>query len=118
MNAPVANVGSWALLLAAGCGSCLGNLLLKRSKAEAPSGLLDLLLNPWLIAGLAAHGANAFLFAKALEKLPVSVAYPALAGCGFLLLVVSAKFFFGERLGASQWMGVGLIMGGIYLSAR
>ncbi|MDR1578249.1 MAG: hypothetical protein LBT86_08530 [Deltaproteobacteria bacterium] len=33
-------------------------------------------------------GINVILFAKALDKLPVSVAYPVFAGLGFLLATI------------------------------
>ena len=99
--------------------SCIGNLLLKRSRLEIPdSSLSNLLFSPWFIGGLVFYGINVVLFAKALEKLPVSVAYPALAGFGFALLVVAAGWFFGERLGLNQYVGLGMILAGIIIMSR
>ncbi|MCC6554526.1 MAG: small multidrug resistance protein [Polyangiaceae bacterium] len=110
---------AWALLLGAGMTSCAANLLLKRARMGAEGGgLPELVRSPWLLAGLALHAANAFCFTKALGVLPVSAAYPALAGWSFLLLALSARVLLGERLDAQQWVGVALILAGIIVSAR
>lgn len=110
---------AWLMVLAAGVNSCIGNLLLKKSRLVATdAGLGAMLLSPWFIGGLFFYGVNVILFAKALERLPVSQAYPVLAGAGFALLVFSASWIFGERLGVSQWAGLFAIMLGIYLLSR
>lgn len=58
------------------------------------------------------------LFAKALDKLPVSAAYPVLAGLGFSLIAISGSWFFGERLGLNQYIGLGMILAGIIIMSR
>ena len=109
-------LSAWSLVFAAGINTCIGNLLLKRSRLEAPDpGLLSLLFSPWLIGGLVFYGINVVLFAKALDKLPVSVAYPVLAGLGFGLITLTASWFFGERLGLNQYIGLGMILAGIII---
>ncbi|MEM1170760.1 MAG: SMR family transporter [Cyanobacteria bacterium P01_H01_bin.35] len=117
---PVNSTGiAWVLVLAAGINSCIGNLLLKRSRLGiTDTNLVNLLFSPWFIGGLIFYGINVVLFAKALEKLPVSVAYPTLAGFGFALLVISAGWFFGERLGLNQYIGLGMILAGIIIMSR
>lgn len=111
---------SWMLVLAAGVNSCIGNLLLKQSRlANHESGLGALLFSPWFIGGLAFYGINVILFAKALDHLPVSSAYPVLACAGFALLGVASYWLFRERLGAMQIVGMVLIVAGIFfLAAR
>jgi multidrug transporter EmrE-like cation transporter len=110
---------AWSLVLLAGINSCIGNLLLKKSRLVATDGgLFALLLSPWFLGGLFFYGINVILFAKALERLPVSQAYPVLAGSGFALLVFSAAWIFGERLGPSQWAGMFAVLLGIYLLSR
>ncbi|MDB6055276.1 MAG: small multidrug resistance family protein [Verrucomicrobiales bacterium] len=108
---------AWLLVLAAGVNSCAGNLMLKRSRLHHSGSFVTLLSSPWFMGGLLFYGVNVLLFAKALEKLPVSQAYPVLAGFGFALLVFSASYFFGERLGIRQWAGLGSVLVGIYLLA-
>ncbi len=115
----VQSIQPWLLVLAAGLNSCIGNLLLKKSRlaAEAP-GLMPLLFSPWFIGGLFFYAVNVVLFAKALDRLPVSIAYPALAASGFALLVFSAALIYGEKLGPNQVLGLGAVLIGIWLLAR
>ncbi len=119
MDAVNPNLTAWLFVLAAGVNSCAGNLLLKKARLVSKDpGLIAMLLNPWFIGGLLFYGINVVLFAKALDRLPVSVAYPALAGCGFALLSLAAGFFFGERLGWNQILGTMAILVGILLLSR
>lgn len=109
---------AWLLVLAAGVNSCIGNLMLKKSRLAAEEqGFWELLVSPWFLGGLAFYGVNVILFAKALERLPVSIAYPVLAGAGFALLTLAAGVLFTERLTLYQYAGVGLILVGIILLA-
>lgn len=109
---------AWALLIVAGANSCIGNLLLKKSRLVAvDGGLVEMMFSPWFIGGCAFYGVNVILFAKAMDRLPVNIAYPVLAGVNFGLLAVSSAIIFGERLGWLQGLGIGLIGAGIFLAA-
>ncbi len=109
---------AWGLVLLAGVNSCIGNLLLKQSRLTAPdAGMVTLLTSPWFIGGLVFYGINVVLFAKALDRLPVSAAYPILSVVGFALLTVSAAWIFSERLHPIQWGGLACILVGIFLVA-
>lgn len=113
------NFGPWLLVLVAGVNSMIGNLLLKQSRLVAPSpSLLDLVRSPWFLAGLAFYGLNVVVFAKALDRLPVSAAYPVLAASGFGLLAIVSTLVFGERLGLLQYVGLVVTLAGIMLIAR
>ena len=94
--------------------------MLKKSQLEVSpdDGFFALLVSPWFLGGLAFYGVNVVLFAKALEKLAVSAAYPVLAGSGFALLVLSAAWLYGERLSTTQYLGIGAILLGVLLLAR
>jgi undecaprenyl phosphate-alpha-L-ara4N flippase subunit ArnE len=113
----MASSTAWILILLAAVNSTIGNLLLK--KASVPAGnFLDMVINPFFIAGLIFYGVNVLLFAKALEILPVSTAYPVLAGGGFLFLVVASNLYLGEMVGISQMLGIFLILAGVFLLAK
>lgn len=119
MGAVIPHLSSWLLVIAAGVNSCIGNLLLKQSqRTGSTEGLAGLLFSPWFIAGLAFYGVNVILFAKALENLPVSRAYPVLAGVGFALVAGSGALLFGERFQGLHITGLVLILLGIMLIAR
>lgn len=110
---------AWNLVFAAAVNNCVAGLLLKQSRLSVPDGgFISLILSPWLIAAMVFYGINVVLFAKALDRLEVSAAYPVLAGLGFGLIVVFSRWLFGERLELNQLLGVGLILVGIVLVAR
>ncbi len=111
---------AWLLVLTAGINSCIGNLLLKKSRlvARGDEGLFDLLLSPWFIGGLLFYGINVILFAKALEKLPVSIAYPVLAGSGFAMLVLAAHWLFDEQMTVNHYIGLVAVVFGIFMLGR
>ncbi|MEA5499909.1 DMT family transporter [Limnoraphis robusta] len=113
------NISGWGFVLIAAINNSIGSLLLKKSRLVAtdPS-LIGLLLSPWFIAGLCVYGINVILFAKALEKLPVSVAYPVFAAIGFSLIALGGGWFFGEQLEINQWIGLGMILAGIIIMSR
>lgn len=119
MNSNISNLNAWGLLLIAAFNNSLGSLFLKKSRlvASDPS-LLSLITSPWFLAGLCIYGINVILFTKALEKLPVSQAYPVFAGLGFSLIAVASHYFFGERFIWQQWVGFSLILSGIILMSR
>ena len=82
-------------------------------------GLLRLLGKHWiLLVGLACFAANVVFYAYALQKLPISVAYPVMVTTGFAIIVVVAGILLDERLSRLQWIGVTLILFGVILVAR
>jgi len=107
-------ITSWVLLVIAAINSTLGNIFLKKSQqSSTDESILSLLLNPWFFLGLVFYEINVILFAKALKRLPVSTAYPVLAGLSFLLLVVVARVFLEEKLSIQQMTGIVLVMLGL-----
>jgi small multidrug resistance pump len=99
----------WLLVLIASLLNGGGSLLLKQSRLKATEdGIMGLLFNPWFIGGLACYGINVIFFAKALEKLPVSVAYPVLAGTSLALITMVAATVFQERMAPIHWGGLHL----------
>lgn len=110
---------AWTLVIVAGVNSCIGNLLLKQAQQGCcASGTFRLVLCPWFIAGLAFYGINVLLFAKALEALPVSRAYPVLSGVAFSLVAGSGFLLFGEQFHRVHFLGLAFILVGIFLIAR
>lgn len=109
------NAVSLTSVFAAGLCSCIGSILLKWSRTSLPAGAgpADKFLSVAFIAGLAFYGINVLLFAKALDTMEVSVAYPVLAGSGFALLAVTSHYFFAEPFHLCNWIGLGLVLAGI-----
>jgi len=115
-------ITGWLLVAIAALLNGGGSLLLKQSRLRAAeladSSLGGLLFSPWFIGGLACYGINVILFAKALEKLPVSVAYPVLAGASLAMISLVAAWLFHEKLAAVHWAGAVFILVGIILITR
>jgi small multidrug resistance pump len=89
-----------------------GQMLLKAG-ADAP-GLVEQVLRPSSLLGLALYGSAAFMYMFALRKIPVSVAFPSVS-LSYAIVAVLAYFLFGEPFGIKQAGGIALIMGGVLL---
>ena len=82
-------------------------------------GLVKLLLRHWeVLAGLACFALNVVFYAFALQKLPISVAYPIMVTTGFAIIVAVAGWKLHERLTVFQWVGVVTILIGVVLVAK
>ncbi len=76
---------------------------------------LSYLTNLKLMAGIVSFGIALIFYTKTLEKMSLSVAYPAMTSTGILIVTFWSLTFFGERLSAWQWSGIALIIGGLWL---
>lgn len=70
-----------------------------------------------LILGLFCFAFNVLFYTYALKGLPISMAYPIMVTAGFAIIVTVAGVYLHERLGTAQWIGVGLIVVGVFLVA-
>lgn len=77
----------------------------------------DLLLNWQLaISGVSIAGAS-ILWIVILKKYPFSVAYP-LISISYIFGLLAAIFIFHESVPAARWVGVFLIMSGVYFIVK
>jgi small multidrug resistance pump len=89
-----------------------GQILLKAG-ADAPT-LVQQVLRPSTLIGLAFYGSAAFLYIFALRKIPMTVAFPSVS-LSYAIVAVLGYFLFGEPFGMKQAGGIALIMGGVIL---
>jgi multidrug transporter EmrE-like cation transporter len=103
------------LILLAGLNSTIGNLLLKQSRLVASPDAIwyTKFLSPYFAGAILFYVVNLGLFAKALDRIPVSVGYPILAASGFAMLAITSGIVFGERFGIWQAAGLALVIAGI-----
>lgn len=104
------------LVLLAAINSTIGNLFLKKASADLLS-IQDFFTNKFLILGIFFYAINVIFFVIALKKIPVSIAYPALSGTSFLLLILASVLFFQEDLNSLKIFGAMLIFIGILILA-
>ena len=110
------NFYSWVLLFFAAINSAIGNILIKKSRSDVSQlAIIDNFFNPWFLAGIIFYIINLILFAKALDNLPVSLAYPVLASLGFIFLSFAANYFLKEQFSLMQYFGMTFIICGIFM---
>ncbi len=90
-----------------------GQIVLKSAAVGAPS-LAAQLFNPLTVGGLAIYACAAIAYVVALNKIPVSVAFPTVAA-SYAIVAVIAHLMWNEALGWPQLGGIALIAGGIVL---
>jgi multidrug transporter EmrE-like cation transporter len=112
----------FCLFLAAVLTATGGQLLLKMgalrlgrvTTGNAVSHLLNILVTPELLAGLALYGMSAFLFILVLTRVKLSVAGPA-ASIGYVFSVLLGFFIFKESISVKHLIGLGFIICGVIL---
>jgi multidrug transporter EmrE-like cation transporter len=103
--------------------NAFANILMKygvKDRAIATDGgpltlALSYLTNLKLMGGIAFFGIALVFYTKTLEKMNLSLAYPAMTSTGILIVTFWSILFFGERLNLWQWTGVSLIIAGLWL---
>jgi small multidrug resistance pump len=90
-----------------------GQIVLKSGALGAAS-VIGQLLSPLTLAGLVVYGFAAIAYVVALNKIPVSIAFPSVAA-SYAIVAVLAHLLWNEPLGWPQWGGIALIGAGIFL---
>jgi small multidrug resistance pump len=90
-----------------------GQIVLKSGAVGAPSFAAQL-FSPLTVGGLAIYGLAGIAYVAALNRIPVSVAFPSV-GASYAIVAVLAHFLWNEPLGWPQFGGIALIAGGILL---
>ncbi len=103
----------WVWLILAACLTSSGSICLKQSRLDGKG-----FLSPFFFASMALYGINFLAFSRALERLPVSLAYPVFSGLAFILLAIFSNIFFRETLHVEQWIGIVFILVGLAFLAR
>jgi multidrug transporter EmrE-like cation transporter len=77
--------------------------------------LAQILTSVPVMAGILLFGVNVLSYAYALNKIPLSQAYPIMTSVGFLIVVSASVFLFGEVLDKYHVLGLALILAGVLL---
>ena len=78
--------------------------------------LFRLMLEPWVLAGLACYAVSVVVWLGALSLVQVNYAYPFLA-LGFIANALMARAFLGEAMTPLRWLALGIIVVGVSLQA-
>ena len=103
----------WVWLILAACLTSSGSICLKQSRLDGKG-----FLSPFFFASMVLYGINFLAFSRALDRLPVSLAYPIFSGLGFVLLAIFSNIIFRETLHIEQWIGIAFVIVGLTFLAR
>jgi len=78
---------------------------------------IKLAMQPHIMGGVACYVVSLVVWIMGLSRVPVSVAYPMLS-IGYALNALAAWYLFGESLTAQKLVGIGFIIGGVFLVTR
>jgi multidrug transporter EmrE-like cation transporter len=87
------------------------------SVAEIISGGWQIIQQPLIRVAIPLYAAGFIIWAAALSHLPLSFAYPLLA-MGYLINPRAAMLVYHEQIPPIRWVGIGIIMLGIFLVGR
>jgi len=119
-------IAGWGMLILSVVFNALGVFVIKmrlndlgavtmESFAKTVQYFLLMLKAPLVIIGVILFFLAPFLFAIALSRMEIVVAYPAQIGLNFLILVVLAVVFLGEQVTLVKVLGTVLILAGVFL---
>ena len=77
------------------------------------SGLRELVIDPVFIAAMALYTGATLLWVYVLKVVPLSYAYSFMA-VTYLLVPVAAMLWFGETLNLKYFLGLGLVLAGLF----
>jgi multidrug transporter EmrE-like cation transporter len=107
------NLFEFGLLALSSLFLCIGNLCLKHAKMQGKG-----IFSPIFLTGIGVFTFNFLIYSRALEKIPLSIAYPIFASLGFLLIAIASNYFFNESLSLKQWIGIAFMLTGIILIVK
>jgi multidrug transporter EmrE-like cation transporter len=113
-------MGSYFWILLTIIGNVAGNAMVKLGSSRAV-GITDLpsairfALHPAIIGGIAILGVTFFIYAHALTKFNLSVAYPIITSITLVGVTIISILYLGEKLTALQITGLVTIVIGVWL---
>lgn len=107
----------YLLLLSAIVLAIIGQFSLKKGVVESTlsptaSSIIKTIFSPVVLAGFIAYGLGSIIWLFVLQRLPLSVAYPALS-LSYVIIVIVSFLFLGEPLTTNKIIGVALIVAGV-----
>jgi len=114
-------------MIASGVTNAVANSFLKKAFAGnlnilaggLVKGMINVITNPFAVIGAAVFGISFLLFAAALGRINLSMAYPFMSGTAFLLIFLISLLFFKEQI--TLWGAIGafsILFGIILISVK
>jgi small multidrug resistance pump len=74
-------------------------------------------INPYLISGLFAYALSTLAYILVLGRFNLSMVYPVVIGLTVISTTFCGAFFLKEPVNMTHWMGIGLIISGVFAIA-
>ncbi|RAM48012.1 MAG: small multidrug resistance protein [Hapalosiphonaceae cyanobacterium JJU2] len=100
---------SFLILITVGLNT-LAQTLLKLGAGQNP-------LNIYLLGGICSYGLSTVFYVVVLGKMNLTVAYPIVIGLTIAITTITGAIFLREKVLILQWIGIGLILSGIWAIA-
>ena len=98
-----------------------GQMLFKAGSAGKSRGsvldIIKLFFSPIVFVALCLYAATTGLWLFILSKVPMSHAYPIQA-LAFPIVLLASMFFFKETISPMKWLGVAIIVCGVFVATR
>ncbi|HZG39799.1 MAG TPA: SMR family transporter [Nodosilinea sp.] len=73
--------------------------------------------NIYLLGGVLVYGISTLMYILVLSKVNLSIAYPVVIGLTVISTTIFGATFFQEKVGTVAWLGIGLMLSGIWAIA-
>lgn len=78
---------------------------------------LRIIFRPFVFIGFVLYMVSSFFWLIGIAKVPLSYAYPMIS-ISYVLVVLLSWLIFKEQVGPLKWLGVAVIIFGVYLISR
>ena len=106
-----------ALVLGCALLGAMGQVFFKLSSENFSFNPVDLIQNYKFIIGAFLYASSAILFVWALKFGSLSILYPVIA-TSYIWVALFSVFLLKEPFGVFRWLGIGLIIAGIYVIVK
>lgn len=118
-------MSQWFLILSAIILNVCGHLFLKAGMNKIGTISLDQLLfsfskifsTPFVLLGLLSYVSSVAMYMVVLSRVDISYAYPLMM-VGYVLIVLFSWQIFGEPFSSFKWIGIALILVGVFLLGK
>lgn len=115
----------FALVAVAVLLASFGQVYMKKGLKEKPLDVREIfsakifstVFEPNVFIGLTLYVVSAVVYLTILSKAEISYVYPMIA-IGYVITAFLAKMYFNESITALRWVGILLILGGVFLIAK
>lgn len=79
--------------------------------------IIPMFMNPYVFFGFASFGLSSLFWLVVLSRLELSLVYP-MVSVAYVIVALASLIFFKENVTLARWLGILIIMAGVYLISR